>query len=181
MTPPAHPESAASAPTSSPPSEAWAGDRGCLASAPARGGDNMRTEAADLIIRTIQRSDPSYQLIEMRLAVDRQQAYGSAEGAGLQDDQQFVRVPRLAAGPHTLSIAYWLRGKGTGFYGYMSGYKFKVLSSHSFTLAPGQTTCISTLLYFDPDLALPPGERPRVDFREEPSPAPNEPLGQGGK
>ena len=126
----------------------------------------------DLIIRTVQRSDPSYQLAEMSVAVDRM-VLGWTGGAGPQGPEQFVRVPGVAAGPHTVSIRFLLAGKGTGAYAYMSGYKFKVVSSKAFTLASAETTCISILLYFDPDLALPPDDRLGVDFREERAPVPN--------
>jgi hypothetical protein len=179
LTPGARPGSSANAPAVSPasvtggaptPAELWAGDRGCIAFAPPGGGDKMGTGAVDLIIRTVQRSDPSYQLMEMHLALDGQPAFDSTEGAGLQDAQQFVRVPRVVPGLHTLTIRYLLAGKGTGAYGNMRGYKFKVKSERTFTPAIGQTTCMSVMLYFDPDRDRNPGERPTVDIREERAP-----------
>jgi hypothetical protein len=194
LAPPApHPESAANPPTtptaakasgggcpegmfctgSRPaPAEAWAGDGECLASAPAGGGDEMRTDATDLIIRTVQRSDPRYQLLAVHVAVDSTVLGPSerAARAGVQAPDQFVRVPGVTAGPHVVSVVYLLQGNGTGEYAYLRGYKYKVRSSHAFTVAPGQTTCISILLYFDPDLERSANERPNVDYREERAP-----------
>ena len=129
----------------------------------------MGTEATDLIIRTIQRSDPWYQLIEIDLALDRT-VLGSTESAGLQDPQHFVRVPGVAAGPHTLMVRFFLRGKGTGDYAYRAGYKFKVVTGDAFTLASAQTTCISILLYFHPNTGLDAFDRLLVDFKEERTP-----------
>jgi len=129
----------------------------------------MGTKATDLIIRTIQRSDPGYQLLEVHVAVDRT-VLGSSERTGVRAPDQIVRVPWVAVGAHIVTVGYLLQGNGTGDDAYLRGFKYKVTSSYNFTIAPAQTTCISILLYFDPDLERPANERPRVDFREERAP-----------
>jgi hypothetical protein len=149
------------------PAAAWAGNGGCLASAPAKGGDKKETESGDLIIRMVGRSDPWFELPELAMAVDGQGVLGPTPAAALRGAREFIRVPGVAAGPHTVSVWYRMRGRGTGVYAYMSGYEFNVRSSHSFNVVSAQATCVSVLLYFldDPELAL--VDRPRVDFREE--------------
>jgi hypothetical protein len=152
------------------PAAAWAGDRGCLASAPAKGDDNKETESADLIIRMVGQSDPWFELPEVAIAVDGQGVLAATPAAALRGAREFIHVPGVAAGRHIVSVAYRMRGKGSGVYAYMSGYEFKVKSSHTFNVAPAQTTCLSVLLYFLDDPELEFGDRPRVDFREERAP-----------
>jgi hypothetical protein len=187
---PPHPESAANAPTANQasgdgcpegmfctfnrlaPAKAWEGTGECLASAPARGEDQRGTNATDLVIRMLQRSDPWYQLLALHVAVDGT-VLGASERAGragVQAPDQFVGVPGIAVGAHTVSVVYLLQGDGTGTDAYRRAYKYKIRSSHAFILGPAQTTCISLLLYFDPNLELPANERPNVDFREERAP-----------
>jgi hypothetical protein len=82
----------------------------------------------------------------------------------------FIRVPGVAPGTHILRTSQRLAGNGTSAAPDASEYKFNVKASHTFNVAPAQTTCVSALLYFDHDPQRALGERPRVDFREERGP-----------
>ncbi len=53
----------------------------------------------------------------------------------------------IPPGDHTVQIVLQLRGNGYGVFSYLKGYKFKVPSSHSFTITEGKTLKLDVIAW----------------------------------
>jgi len=59
-----------------------------------------------------------------------------------------------------------LRGNGYGVFSYLKGYKFKVPSSHSFTITEGKTLKLDVIAWEKGDVTTDLTDRPAIRFTE---------------
>jgi hypothetical protein len=72
----------------------------------------------------------------------------------------------IPPGDHTVQIVLQLRGNGYGVFSYLKGYKFKVPSSHSFTITEGKTLKLDVIAWEKGDVTTDLTERPAIRFME---------------
>lgn len=72
----------------------------------------------------------------------------------------------IPPGDHTVQIVLQLRGNGYGVFSYLKGYKFKVPSSHSFTITEGKTLKLDVIAWEKGDVTTDLTDRPAIRFTE---------------
>ncbi|MEO6600813.1 MAG: hypothetical protein ABIQ16_13125 [Polyangiaceae bacterium] len=72
----------------------------------------------------------------------------------------------IPPGDHTVQIVLQLRGNGYGVFSYLKGYKFKVPSSHSFTIIEGKTLKLDVIAWEKGDVTTDLTDRPAIRFTE---------------
>lgn len=72
----------------------------------------------------------------------------------------------IPPGDHTVQIVLQLRGNGYGVFSYLKGYKFKVPSSHSFTITEGKTLRLDVIAWEKGDVTTDLTDRPAIRFTE---------------
>jgi hypothetical protein len=77
-----------------------------------------------------------------------------------------IFIGSIPPGDHTVQIVLQLRGNGYGVFSYLKGYKFKVPSSHSFTVSEGKTLKLDVIAWEKGDVTTDLTDRPAVRFTE---------------
>ncbi len=77
-----------------------------------------------------------------------------------------IFIGSIPPGDHTVQIVLQLRGNGYGVFSYLKGYKFKVPSSHSFTISEGKTVKLDVIAWEKGDVTTDLTDRPAIRFTE---------------
>ncbi|MEO8904867.1 MAG: hypothetical protein ABI488_20780 [Polyangiaceae bacterium] len=77
-----------------------------------------------------------------------------------------IFIGSIPPGDHTVQIVVQLRGNGYGVFSYLKGYKFKVPSSHSFTITEGKTLKLEVIAWEKGDVTTDLTDRPAIRFTE---------------
>ena len=77
-----------------------------------------------------------------------------------------IFIGSIPPGDHTVQIVVNLRGNGYGVFSYLKGYKFKVPSSHSFTITEGKTLKLDVIAWEKGDVTTDLTDRPAIRFTE---------------
>ena len=77
-----------------------------------------------------------------------------------------IFIGSIPPGDHTVQIVLQLRGNGYGVFSYLKGYKFKVPSSHSFTVSEGKTLKLDVIAWEKGDVTTDLTDRPAIRFTE---------------
>jgi hypothetical protein len=77
-----------------------------------------------------------------------------------------IFIGSIPPGDHTVQIVLQLRGNGYGVFSYLKGYKFKVPSSHSFTISEGKTLKLDVIAWEKGDVTTDLTDRPAIRFTE---------------
>ncbi|MCA9602180.1 MAG: dihydrolipoamide acetyltransferase, partial [Myxococcales bacterium] len=72
----------------------------------------------------------------------------------------------IVPGEHTLTVNLEYQGYGHGVFTYLKGYRFKVKSSHTFTVPEGRSGTIRVVGYEKGGPTAPLEERPAVRYVE---------------
>jgi hypothetical protein len=72
----------------------------------------------------------------------------------------------LLPGEHTLSVNLEYQGFGYGFFAYLKGYKFKVRSSHAFSVDAGKSKKLIVVSFEKGGITTPLDERPALKYVE---------------
>jgi hypothetical protein len=78
-----------------------------------------------------------------------------------------IFIGSIPPGDHTVQIVLQLRGNGYGVFSYLKGYKFKVPSSHSFTISEGKTLKLDVIAWEKGDVTTDLTDRPAIRFTED--------------
>lgn len=113
------------------------------------------------------RMGSSFRLISIRYALDGKGIYGK-EDIGDTKLAKTRKLPIFSGpippGPHVLTVELKWRGHGYGVFSYLRGYKFRVLSSHSFKATEGTETAIRVKAYEKGNMTTPLKDRPAIKF-----------------
>lgn len=108
-----------------------------------------------------------FRLISVRYALDGKGIYGK-EDIGDTKLAKAKRTPIFSGpippGPHVLTVELKWRGHGYGVFSYLRGYRFRVLSSHSFRASEGTETYIRVRAYEKGNMTTPLKDRPAIKF-----------------
>lgn len=110
----------------------------------------------------------SFKLVRVVYALDGAPIFNKVDEEGsLADRDQFdVFNGSIVPGDHTLTVSLEYRGHGFGIFSYLQGYRFKVRSTHSFTVPESKTISIRVVGYEKGPVTLPLEERPAVRYIE---------------
>lgn len=90
-----------------------------------------------------------------------------AEDSALANQKDIpIFIGSIPPGDHTVQIVLQLRGNGYGVFSYLKGYKFKVPSSHSFTITEGKTIKLDVIAWEKGDVTTDLTDRPAIRFTE---------------
>lgn len=110
----------------------------------------------------------SFRLISMRYALDGKPIFTkrdiSETKLGRKGKATVYSGP-LPPGQHILTVELRWRGHGYGVFSYLSGYRFKLISSHAFKAAEGTTTQIRVVAYEKGNITTPLKDRPALKFK----------------
>lgn len=110
----------------------------------------------------------SFRLVRVVYALDGAPIFNKVDEDGsLADRDQFdVFNGSIVPGDHTLTVNLEYRGHGFGIFSYLKGYRFKVRSTHSFTVPESKTIQIRVVGYEKGPVTLPLEERPAIRYVE---------------
>ncbi|MBI4508395.1 MAG: hypothetical protein HY698_02085 [Deltaproteobacteria bacterium] len=109
----------------------------------------------------------SFRLVKLVYALDGAQIFSRSDDSGKLNElkQLDILAGPIAPGNHTISVLMEYNGHGYGVFAYLKGYKFKVRSSHTFTVSEGKQTQITVVGYERGGVTTPLEKRPAVDFK----------------
>jgi len=127
----------------------------------------------------------SYKLVKVVYALDGAPIFNKAdEEGGLGDREEFdVYNGSIVPGEHTLTVQLEYRGHGYGIFSYLKGYRFKVNSSHTFTVPEGKASTLRVVGFEKGGPTAPLEERPAIRYAErvDSASAPAETGAEGGE
>jgi hypothetical protein len=110
----------------------------------------------------------SFKLVKAVFILDGVPVYNKVDEKGFKkpkDVQLFDSS--VVPGEHTLSVSLEYKGNGYGIFAYLSDYRFKVRSSHAFSVDEGKTKKVDVFVYERGNIATPLEERPAVKYVEQ--------------
>lgn len=138
---------------------------------------------AQLVILHHNKMGSSFRLVSMRYALDGKSIFTkrdiSETKLGRRGKTKIYGGP-IRPGQHVLTVQLKWRGHGYGVFSYLRGYKFHVLSSHSFKAAEGSVTQIRVLAYEKGNITTPLKDRPALKYKTKVR-AMDAKAGKGGK
>ena len=110
----------------------------------------------------------SYRLVKAAYALDGARIFSKADEEGALGDQTEFEVYNgsIVPGEHNITVNLENRGNGYGIFSYLKGYRFRVRSSHSFSIPEGRTITIRAVAYEKGGPTAPLEERPAVQYSE---------------
>jgi hypothetical protein len=130
------------------------------------------TSGAAIVILHRNEMGDSFLLTEAHYFLDGQPLWNEVDETGkkfLDKDEYPVWDGNIVEGSHTLSVNLVYKGNGTGVFSYLSGYKFKLKDSVTFSAAPGKVVTISSVGFEKGSLTTEMTERPSIRFDNESS------------
>lgn len=123
---------------------------------------------AELVVLHDNQMGSSFRLVSMRYALDGKQIFTkrdiSETKLGRRGRTKLYSGP-IRPGQHVLTVQLRWRGHGYGVFSYLRGYKFHVLSSHSFKAAEGSATQIRVVAYEKGNITTPLKDRPALKYK----------------
>lgn len=110
----------------------------------------------------------SFKLIKAVFILDGVPIYNKASKKGLKKKEglQLFSAP-IVPGEHTLSVSVEYKGNGYGVFAYLSEYRFKVRSSHAFSVDEGKSKSLEVVIFESGNIATPLEERPAIKYVEQ--------------
>lgn len=123
---------------------------------------------AEAVIVHENRMSSSYRLVKAAYALDGARIFSKADEEGALGDQTEFEVYNgsIVPGEHNITVNLEYRGNGYGIFSYLKGYRFRVRSSHSFSIPEGRTITIRAVAYEKGGPTAPLEERPAVQYSE---------------
>jgi hypothetical protein len=111
----------------------------------------------------------TFQLVKLSYFLDRSPIYQQSDESGELGDLDEINVYEsiIAPGDHTISVEIEYRGYGHGIFSYLQGYRFRVNSSHTITIAGGKEVTIEGIGFEQGDPLTAIEERPTIRFTEQ--------------
>ena len=105
--------------------------------------------------------------VDLRIDAGQYNKQDEADDAPLANQKDIpIFIGSIPPGDHTVQIVLQLRGNGYGVFSYLKGYKFKVPSSHSFTITEGKTLKLDVIAWEKGDVTTDLTDRPAIRFTE---------------
>jgi hypothetical protein len=108
----------------------------------------------------------SFALESVAYALDGTPVLAQADQGGDLDKKGELPVfaGRVAPGPHQLAVKLTYRGRGSGLFGSAEGWRFKVQSSHQFSVEPGKVTTVRAVGFEQGGRGVDLKDRPSVRY-----------------
>jgi hypothetical protein len=121
-------------------------------------------------INLIHRSDmsPDFKLVEATFSLDGAPIYKKSDDDGIMIEKEIgIYDGAILPGDHKLSVTLVFRGHGYGILSYLSKYKFKVRSSHSFSVQQGKGIQLTVIGFEKGDVNTKLEDRPAIKYSEK--------------
>lgn len=121
-------------------------------------------------IKLIHRSEmsPDFKLVQITYSLDGAPIYKKSDDDGLLMDKEVeIYDGAILPGDHKLAVTLIYRGHGYGIMSYLSKYKFKVRSSHSFSVKQGKGIQLKVISFEKGDVNTKLEDRPAVKYSEK--------------
>jgi len=129
------------------------------------------TAAGRSKIKIVHKNEMSgtFQLVKLAYFLDRAPVYQQTDESGELGDLDEIAVYEsiIAPGDHSISVEIEYRGYGHGIFSYLQGYRFRVNSSHTVTIAGGKEVTIEGIGFEQGDPLTAIEERPTIRFTEQ--------------
>jgi hypothetical protein len=129
------------------------------------------TAAGRSKIKIVHKNEMSgtFQLVKLAYFLDRAPVYQQTDESGELGDLDEINVYEsiIAPGDHAISVEIEYRGYGHGIFSYLQGYRFRVNSSHTVTIAGGKEVTIEGIGFEQGDPLTAIEERPTIRFTEQ--------------
>jgi hypothetical protein len=111
----------------------------------------------------------TFQLVKLIYALDSSPVYNQVDESGELGELGQINVYEsiIAPGDHTISVEIEYRGYGHGIFSYLQGYRFRVNSSHTLTIAGGKEVTIEGIGFEQGDPLTAIEQRPTIRFTEQ--------------
>lgn len=112
----------------------------------------------------------SFRLTKAVFVLDGAPIYNKTSEKGIKAKKKKkikVYSGALVPGEHTLSVHLEFSGFGYGFFAYLKGYKFKVRSSHAFSVDAGKSKTLIVVSFEKGGITTPLDERPALKYIEQ--------------
>ncbi len=121
-------------------------------------------------IKLIHRTEmsPDFKLVQITYSLDGAPIYKKSDDDGLLMDKEVeIYDGAILPGDHKLAVTLIYRGHGYGIMSYLSKYKFKVRSSHSFSVKQGKGIQLKVISFEKGDVNTKLEDRPAVKYSEK--------------
>ncbi|MFH1437718.1 MAG: hypothetical protein ABIJ56_18570 [Pseudomonadota bacterium] len=110
----------------------------------------------------------SFRLVKAVFILDGVPVYNKADEKGMKKKKgiELFNAP-VVPGEHTLSVNIEYKGNGYGLFAYLNDYRFKVRSSHAFSVDEGKAKNLKVVIFERGNIATPLEERPAIKYVEE--------------
>ena len=110
----------------------------------------------------------SFRLVKVVFILDGVPVYNKANEKGMKKKKavELFNAP-VVPGEHTLSVNIEYKGNGYGLFSYLNDYRFKVRSSHAFSVDEGKAKNLKIVVFERGNIATPLEERPAIKYIEE--------------
>ena len=110
----------------------------------------------------------SFRLVKTVFILDGVPVYNKADEKGMKKKKsiELFNSP-VVPGEHTLSVNVEYKGNGYGLFAYLNDYRFKVRSSHAFSVDEGKAKSLKIVIFERGNIATPLEERPAIKYIEE--------------
>jgi hypothetical protein len=111
----------------------------------------------------------SFKLIKAVFILDGVPIYNKADQKGMKKKKSALQLfsAPIVPGEHTLSVSLEYKGNGYGVFAYLNDYRFKVRSSHAFSVDEGKSKQLEIVIYERGNIATPLEERPAIKYVEQ--------------
>jgi hypothetical protein len=112
----------------------------------------------------------SFRLTKAVFVLDGAPIYNKTSEKGIKakkKDKIKIYGGALVPGEHTISVHLEYSGFGYGFFAYLKGYKFKVRSSHAFSVDAGKAKTLIVVSFEKGGITTPLDERPALKYIEQ--------------
>ncbi len=121
-------------------------------------------------IHYLNKMGSSFRLMKMVFVLDGAPVYNKTSEDGIKTSKKKkvqIFSGAIVPGEHTLSVHLEFQGFGYGFFAYLKGYKFKVRSSHAFSVDAGKAKTLVVVSFEKGGITTPLDQRPALKYVEQ--------------
>jgi hypothetical protein len=129
---------------------------------------SAETKGSRIVLIHRTEMSPDFVLVGATFSLDGAPFYKKTDEDGLLLEQEVVLYDgAILPGKHSLSVSLVFRGHGFGIMSYLSKYKFKVRSKHSFEVKQGKGLELKVVCFEKGDINTKLEDRPAIKYVEK--------------
>lgn len=126
------------------------------------------TKGSRIVLIHRSEMSPDFKLVQATVSLDGAPIYKKSDDDGIMFDKEVeIYDGAILPGKHKLSVTLIYRGHGYGILSYLSKYKFKVRSTHSFAVKEGKGIQLKIVSFEKGDTGTKLEDRPAIKYGEK--------------